>query len=51
MEQEWPVKLIFENLEAGATIDEIVEWYPGISKDQVKSVVAFASRTLERVPA
>jgi uncharacterized protein (DUF433 family) len=46
-----PVKLIFENLEAGASIDEIVEWYPGISLDQVKSVVAFASRSLESVPA
>jgi uncharacterized protein (DUF433 family) len=46
-----PVKLIFENLEAGATVDEIVEWYPGISKEQVKAVVAFASRSLERVPA
>ena len=42
-----PIKLIFENLEAGATVEQIVEWYPGVSTQQVKAAVAFVIRTLE----
>ncbi len=41
-----PVSVVFENLEAGATIDEIVEWF-GVTPDQVKDVLDFAARSLE----
>ncbi len=51
-----PVSAVFENLEAGATIDEITEWFH-ISKEQVIEVLEFAARSLtapvpiEKVPA
>ena len=41
-----PVSVVFANLEAGATIDEIVEWF-GVTPEQVKTVIAFAARSLE----
>jgi uncharacterized protein (DUF433 family) len=34
-----PVKALFENLESGATIDEFLEWFPGVSKEQVSAVL------------
>lgn len=41
-----PVSVVFDNLEAGATIDEIVEWFD-VTPEQVKTVIEFASRSLE----
>src|SRR5713226_660918 len=41
-----PVSAVFENLEAGATIDEIVEWFH-ISKEQIIEVLEFAARSLD----
>ena len=38
-----PVSAVFENLEAGATVDEIVDWF-SISKEQVIEVLEFAAR-------
>jgi uncharacterized protein (DUF433 family) len=40
-----PVSAVFENLEDGATVDEIAEWYQ-ISKDQVIAVLEFAARSV-----
>jgi uncharacterized protein (DUF433 family) len=40
-----PVSAIFENIEAGASIDDIMEWFDGLDRDQVKSVVAFTARS------
>jgi uncharacterized protein (DUF433 family) len=34
-----PVKALFENLESGAAIDEFLEWFPGVSKEQVSAVL------------
>jgi len=42
-----PVATIFENLEAGANLDGILEWYDGLDRDQVKAVLDFAVRSLE----
>ena len=44
-----PVSTVFENLEAGASIDDIVAWFD-ISREQVMEVLNFAARSLE-VPA
>jgi len=45
-----PVSAVFENLEAGATIDEITEWFH-IPKEQIVEVLEFAARSLDaRVP-
>jgi len=46
-----PVSLIFENLETGASIDDILAWYDGLSRAQVKAVIEFAARSLDHPPA
>jgi uncharacterized protein (DUF433 family) len=43
-----PVKLVFENLEDGMTIDEIIEQYD-VTREQVKAVIDFAARSLDVV--
>jgi uncharacterized protein (DUF433 family) len=43
-----PVKLVFENLEDGMTIDEIIEQYD-VTREQVKAVIDFAARSLDTV--
>jgi uncharacterized protein (DUF433 family) len=43
-----PVSAIFENLEAGANIDDIMQWYEGLDREQVKAVIEFAIRSLDR---
>jgi len=40
-----PVSAVFENLEAGATVDEITEWFH-LTKEQVIEVLEFAARSL-----
>ena len=46
-----PVSAIFENLEAGATIEDIVEWFH-LKREQVVTVLEFAARSLDApVPA
>jgi uncharacterized protein (DUF433 family) len=40
------VKLVFENLEDGMTIDEITEQYD-VTREQVKAVIDFAAHSLE----
>ena len=45
-----PVSAIFENLEAGANIDDIMQWFSGLDREQVKAVIAFAVRSLDRSP-
>jgi uncharacterized protein (DUF433 family) len=42
-----PVATIFENLEAGANIDNIMEWFDGLDREQVKSIIDFAARSLD----
>jgi uncharacterized protein (DUF433 family) len=41
-----PVSAVFENLEAGATVDEIVEQFD-ISREQINEVLEFAARSLD----
>ena len=45
-----PVSIVFENLEAGATIDEIMEWFD-VTREQVVAVLEFAARSLDASPA
>ena len=44
-----PVKALFENLEDGATVDQFVEWFPGVRREQVQEVLEFAERSLVKV--
>jgi uncharacterized protein (DUF433 family) len=46
------VSALFANLEGGATVDEFLEWFPGVSRDQVTIVLEHAARSLgDPVPA
>lgn len=42
-----PVSAVFENLEDGLTIDEIVQMFDGLSKDLVVTVLEFAAQSLD----
>lgn len=44
-----PVKALFENLEAGATVDEFLEWFPGVTREQVEAVLEHAEMSLAQV--
>jgi uncharacterized protein (DUF433 family) len=46
-----PVAAVFENIEAGANIDDIMEWFDGLDREQVKAVIEFAARSLDKAPA
>ena len=37
-----PVAALFENLENGASIPQVIEWFPGITIDQVRTVLEHA---------
>ena len=41
-----PVKALFENLESGATIEDFLEWFPGVSREQIEAVLDHAQRSL-----
>ncbi len=42
-----PVATIFENLESGANLNDLLQWYDGLDRDQVKAVIDFAVRSLD----
>jgi uncharacterized protein (DUF433 family) len=44
-----PVSAVFENFEAGATIEEIMEWFD-VTREQVVAVLEFAARSLDPPP-
>jgi uncharacterized protein (DUF433 family) len=44
-----PVKALFENLEAGMSIDEVMEQFP-VSRGQIDSLMAFVARSLDKAP-
>jgi uncharacterized protein (DUF433 family) len=41
-----PVSVVFDNLEAGASISEIMDWFH-LSREQVAAVIEFAARSLD----
>jgi uncharacterized protein (DUF433 family) len=40
-----PVAALFENLEDGALVSQFVEWFPGVTLDQVRAVLEHAARS------
>ncbi|MCG2593973.1 DUF433 domain-containing protein [Ramlibacter sp. XY19] len=40
-----PVAALFENLEDGASIQDFVQWFPGVSLEQVRTVLEHAARS------
>jgi uncharacterized protein (DUF433 family) len=45
-----PVQTVFENLEAGMSLEEITETFD-VSADEIKAVLHFASQSLEKPPS
>ena len=44
-----PVSTVFENLESGSSIEEIMEWFD-VTREQIVSVLEFAARSLDAAP-
>jgi uncharacterized protein (DUF433 family) len=40
-----PESALFENLEDGASVSEFVQWFPGVTEDQVRAVLEHAARS------
>ncbi|HEV7590382.1 MAG TPA: DUF433 domain-containing protein [Longimicrobium sp.] len=40
-----PIAALFENLEDGVAVDEFVRLFPGVSLDQVRTVLEHAARS------
>jgi uncharacterized protein (DUF433 family) len=41
-----PVRALFENIEEGASVDQFLEWFPGVTREQVLAVLAHAEKSL-----
>jgi len=41
-----PVRALFDNIEDGATVDEFLEWFPGVTRCQVEAVLEHAASSL-----
>jgi uncharacterized protein (DUF433 family) len=41
-----PVRALFENLEGDARVEDFLEWFPGVTREQVLAVLRHAEETL-----
>ncbi len=41
-----PVTALFENIEGGATLDDFLAWFPGVTRQQVEAVFKHAEQSL-----
>ena len=41
-----PVATLFDNLSDGATLNQFVEWFPGVTLEQVQAVLQQASNAM-----
>ena len=46
-----PVASLFENLRDGATIDQFLDWFPGVERWQLESVLDHETRDLKETVA
>ena len=46
-----PVSSLFENLRDGATVEQFLEWFPGVERWQVESVLDHETRGLQDAAA
>ena len=42
-----PVVALFENLEGGASVDDFLSWFPGVSREQVDAVLEYTIQSLQ----
>jgi uncharacterized protein (DUF433 family) len=41
-----PVRALFENIEDGARVEDFLEWFPGVTRDQITAVLRYAEESL-----
>ena len=41
------VTALFNNLKEGATVEEFMDWFPGVTRDQVEAVLIHQIQSLE----
>jgi uncharacterized protein (DUF433 family) len=44
-----PVRALFENLEGGATVEQFLQWFPGVTRRQAEAVLEHAAKSLTEV--
>ena len=44
-----PVQAVFANLQAGATVDEVMEWFD-VTREQIDAALAFVVQSFEDAP-
>jgi len=44
-----PVSALFQNLEGGATVEQFLSWFPGVTREQVDGVLEHAARSARAV--
>ncbi|PYS50634.1 MAG: DUF433 domain-containing protein [Acidobacteria bacterium] len=42
-----PVAALFENLEGGASVDDFLSWFPGVTREQVEAVLEYTIQSLQ----
>lgn len=42
-----PVVALFENLEGGASVDDFLSWFPGVTRGQVEAVLEYTIQSLQ----
>ena len=46
-----PLFALYENLASGATVEQFVEWFPGVEERQVRAVLEHEAKTLRTAVA
>lgn len=46
-----PLSALYENLASGATVEEFVEWFPGVDERQVRAVLEHEAKIPSRAVA
>ena len=46
-----PLAALFENLKDGASVDQFLEWFPGVEREQVLAVLDYEMASLDRLKA
>ena len=41
-----PVRALFQNLEDGASVEEFLQWFPGVTRSHAEEVLKFAEQSL-----
>ena len=41
-----PLASLYENLARGATVEQFLEWFPGVEEHQVREVLDYEAKTL-----